>query len=105
MLLVETLLFTRRVGELLSEEEYRQLQLELASRPKSGDVIPGTGGVRKLRWGRGGKGKRGGVRVFYLHREREGRILLLNMIDKTRRGDLPAAELRKLRAAMEEELG
>ncbi len=102
--LIETPLFTRQVRALLTDEEYRSLQLSVAEHPETGDVIPGTGGIRKLRWRRLGRGKRGGVRVFYRHHEATGRIYLLHLIAKTQREDLTLIELRELGAAMKEEL-
>lgn len=65
MRFVETPVFTRAVTSLLSDEEYRQLQLALLIRPEQGALIRGSGGLRKLRWGAQGRGKRGGVRVIY----------------------------------------
>lgn len=59
---VETKLFTRLVQEYLSDDEYRALQQALLQDPEAGAVIPGAGGVRKLRWGIAGRGKRGGLR-------------------------------------------
>ncbi|MDP3768351.1 MAG: hypothetical protein Q8S13_10075, partial [Dehalococcoidia bacterium] len=63
MRFVETPVFTAAVTSLLSDEEYRQLQLALLIRPEQGALIRGSGGLRKLRWGARGRGKRGGVRV------------------------------------------
>ena len=65
---VETHLFTRLVQEYLSDGEYAQLQQTLMVDPRIGDVIPGSGGVRKMRWRVAGRGKRGGVRVIYFLR-------------------------------------
>ena len=65
MRFVETPVFTREVTELLSDDEYRSLQLALLFRPEQGPLIPKSGGLRKLRWKRGGGGKRGGLRVIY----------------------------------------
>jgi len=62
---VETPIFSRRADALLTRDERAELITTLASNPMAGDVIPGTGGVRKLRFGAGGRGKRGGVRVIY----------------------------------------
>jgi hypothetical protein len=100
-LLVETRQFTRRVTEQLSDEEYRALQLELAARPEAGVVIPGSGGLRKLRWGAGGSGKRGGVRVIYLYRKTSRRIYLVDLFAKNERADLTPRELKLLRQALE----
>ena len=65
---VETPLFTRLVGDYLDDDEYRALQRALAAHPEAGAVIPGSGGVRKIRWGAESRGKRGGVRVIYFVR-------------------------------------
>jgi hypothetical protein len=62
---VETRLFTRLVGEYLDDDEYLALQNALTANPEAGTVIPGAGGVRKLRWATRGRGKRGGVRIIY----------------------------------------
>lgn len=56
--------YIRRSEKLLTEEEHRDIVDYLAANPKAGDIMEGTGGVRKLRWGRQGRGKSGGVRVF-----------------------------------------
>ena len=66
MVIIETSIFTRRITELLSDDEYRELQATLVKRPKAGPVIPGSGGIRKLRWSASGRGKRGGVSVVVL---------------------------------------
>lgn len=65
MLFVETSIFTRQVTELLPDEEYKRLQEAQLLRPAAGDLIPGSGGLRKLRWRLADKGKRGGVRIIY----------------------------------------
>lgn len=71
---VETRLFTRLVSEYLSDDEYRELQVVLARDPEAGAVISESGGIRKLRWGLRGRGKRGGLRVIYYVRDRRGII-------------------------------
>ena len=65
MLLIETPTFTRQITGLLSDDEYSEFQSQLVANPKAGDVIPGSGGLRKIRWFRAGRGKRGGIRVIY----------------------------------------
>ena len=65
MVIIETSIFTKRVIELLEDDEYKELQLFLAANPESGDIIPGSQGLRKLRWKSQGKGKRGGSRIIY----------------------------------------
>ncbi len=65
MRFVETSIFSKQVKELLEDEEFRGLQLALLLRPEQGAVIPNSGGLRKIRWGAKGKGKRGGIRAIY----------------------------------------
>ena len=98
---VETPLFTRLVGEYLSDREYSELQQALAKDPERGSVIPGTGGVRKVRWGQPGRGKRGGVRVIYYVRDRKGVIWMLTIYGKSVRETIPAHILRKIREELE----
>ena len=82
MLFIETEIFTEDVKLLLDDDEYRKLQVFLAMQPDYGDLIQNTGGLRKIRWLAGGKGKRGGVRVIYFHHTREFEIRLLLSIAK-----------------------
>jgi len=79
---VETKLFTRLVQEYLSDDEYSKLQQALLSDPEAGAVIPGSGGVRKLRWSVAGRGKRGGIRVIYFLRTRQSQIWMLTLYAK-----------------------
>ena len=64
MLIGETAIFTRRIQALISDEQYRLLQLQLVAQPEVGKVIPQSGGLRKVRWSLSGQGKRGGIRVI-----------------------------------------
>ena len=97
MELIETSLFTKQVQAGLSDAEYRALQLYLILQPDVGDVIPGSGGLRKMRWGLAGRGKRGGARVIYYWKPAAGQIFLLLFYPKNVRTNLSLAELRTLR--------
>jgi len=95
--------FTRRLTSLLSEEEYRQLQLALLETPTLGKVIQDTGGLRKVRWGVAGRGKRGGVRVIYYWARARGEILMLFIYGKDEQDDLTADQRKQLKKALEAE--
>jgi hypothetical protein len=89
--------FTRHVYHYLSDEEYQGVQLHLLAQPDAGALIPGTGGCRKLRWGRDGRGKRGGVRIIYYWRRSEYQIWMLTIYAKNEIENLPSHFLRRLR--------
>lgn len=99
---VETPLFTRLVYDSLSDDEYLKLQQALVQNPEAGDVIPGSGGVRKLRWALRGQGKRGGLRVIYYVRTRQGVIWMLTLYAKNVAENIPAHVLRKIRQEIED---
>ncbi|HCM9561195.1 TPA: type II toxin-antitoxin system RelE/ParE family toxin [Enterobacter cloacae subsp. cloacae] len=90
MLFIETDIFTEDVKTLLDDDEYHKLQVFLATQPDYGDLIQNTGGLRKIRWLSGGRGKRGGVRVIYFHRTHEFEIRLLLIYRKGIKDDLSA---------------
>ena len=77
---VETSTFARRAEQLLSVEEYADLILYLALHPESGDVVPGTGGVRKVRFAAKGRGKSGGVRAIYYFFDEENPLYALRFM-------------------------
>ncbi|MEP0805694.1 MAG: type II toxin-antitoxin system RelE/ParE family toxin [Chloroflexota bacterium] len=103
MEIVETSIFTKRVLEIMDDEEYRLLQQALAIRPDWGVVIPGSGGLRKLRWNIPGRGKRGGARIIYYWAVQESVILLLFIFRKNERDDLTPAQIQSLRKIVHEE--
>jgi mRNA-degrading endonuclease RelE of RelBE toxin-antitoxin system len=99
MIFIETSFFTEDVKQLLSDEEYAKLQQHLASNPEAGDLIQGTGGLRKERWAAGGRGKSGGVRVIYYYVTADSQIRMLLIYKKGVQDTLTAkqkATLRKL---------
>ena len=93
---VETKPFSRRADELLQPEERLDLIAYLAANPLAGDVIVGTGGIRKLRWKAKGKGKSGGVRVIYYTYDEVQPIFALLIYGKNEADDLTADEKRTL---------
>jgi hypothetical protein len=100
---LETSAFTARIERLLGDEAYRALQAHLVRQPTSGDVIAGTGGLRKLRWGTQGRGKRGGIRVIYFWHPISRRMLMLFAFAKNEASDLTAEQRRVLRRIVEAE--
>ncbi len=93
---VETRLFTSLVHRYLSDDEYSALQQALTENPDAGDVIRASGGVRKLRWGVSGRGKRGGIRVIYYLRSRQGEIWMLTLYAKNEAESIPGHILKKI---------
>lgn len=102
---IETPIFTRQVLELFSDGEYQELQLSLATRPDQGNIIKGSGGLRKVRVAAKGRGKSGGVRVIYYWLTAREQIYLLLAYSKNYKDDLSTEELALLRALVEKELG
>ncbi len=94
---IETKLFRRLVQEYLSDDEYAKLQQALLTDPEAGAVIPGSGGIRKLRWGVAGRGKRGGIRVIYFLRTRQGQIWMLTLYPKNVAENIPTHVLKQIK--------
>ena len=100
LIFVETSLFEKHLPRYLADEEYSRLQVALRRNPKLGVLIPGSGGLRKLRWRREGTGKRGGVRIIYAVR-RTHEIWLLTIYSKSDVADIRAPLLRAIKREME----
>jgi hypothetical protein len=94
---VETPEFIARAKTLLDEEERGALISYLAANPTAGDLIPGTGGVRKLRWALAGRGKRGGARVIHFFHGPQLPLFALTMFAKNERVDLTQDERNEFR--------
>ena len=103
VLIVETPVFTRRVLKLMSDEDYRALQQTLVVDPERGAIIRHSGGLRKVRWARAGRGKRGGVRAIYYWARAREILLMLLVYGKNEQDDLTPEQLRILRALVEKE--
>jgi hypothetical protein len=101
MLFIETFIFTKEIKGLLSDELYRKLQLALMLRPEAGDLIKGSGGLRKVRWNLPGHGKRGALRVIYYF-DPPAVIYMLLPYRKNDQEDLTTEQIKILRAVVKE---
>ena len=101
MIFIETSIFTKEIKRLLPDEEYRGLQGALLLRPDVGDLIRGSGGLRKIRWNLPGKGKRGSLRVIY-YWETPDVIFMLLPYAKTEQEDLSPTQLKILSSLVKE---
>lgn len=94
---IETPFFTKALSRYLEDEEYAKLQNFLNGQPEAGIIVSGSGGVRKLRWGSEGRGKRGGLRVIYYLRSARGELWMLTIYGKNVRENIPAHILKKMK--------
>jgi mRNA-degrading endonuclease RelE of RelBE toxin-antitoxin system len=98
---IESPLFSKLIESYLKDEEYAAFQWDLALHPEKGDLIKGSGGLRKIRWLGKGRGKSGGVRIIYYYKNREGQIWLLTIYSKNEDENIPISILKKIK----EEIG
>jgi mRNA-degrading endonuclease RelE of RelBE toxin-antitoxin system len=96
MVFIETTIFTKLLHGYLTEDEYFALQDFLLQHPESGDLVPGSGGVRKIRWGLANKGKRGGVRVIYYWKKQADQIWMLTIYSKNEISNIPGHVLKRI---------
>ena len=104
MKFIETPIFTETVQALLEDDEYKSLQVALLLRPEQGSIIPGSGGLRKVRWASKGKGKRGGLRVIYYWDKKTEPFYMLFVYSKSKKDDLSQDQLQILSQLVREEL-
>lgn len=97
MEIIETPIFTKRIKDVLSDNEYRGLQWTLVINPEAGAVIPGGGGLRKLRWAVPGKGKSGGLRIIYYWYTSDEKIYMLFAYKKSGQEDLTSKQIAILK--------
>jgi hypothetical protein len=98
---VETSYFTKQLSQLLSDDEYAMFQGYMVANPRAGDVIQGTGGLRKVRWAAGGAGKRAGARVIYFYAAAQSQIRLLLIYKKGVQDDLTADQKKALKSIID----
>ena len=103
MEIVETTVFTRRIDRILDAESYRLLQLHLLQHPDAGDIIRGSGGLRKIRWAPKGSGKSGAARVIYYWAVDDETILMLFAFGKNEQSDLTTHQLKQLADVVNQE--
>jgi mRNA-degrading endonuclease RelE of RelBE toxin-antitoxin system len=103
---IEAPAFTRHLSDYLADDEYREVQKELATNPELGDLMPGTGGFRKMRCRdpRRSKGRRSGLRIIYYYFPTDRQISLMTLYDKDEASDLTPKQKRALKSAIETEL-
>ncbi|WP_422140078.1 type II toxin-antitoxin system RelE/ParE family toxin [Endozoicomonas sp. ALC020] len=101
MVIIETAVFTRRIKELMSDEEYKLLQESLVNRPDAGAIIQASGGLRKLRWKLEGRGKSGGVRIIYYWVTADDQIYMLYAYPKNEQEELTADQKKMLKKMVE----
>ncbi len=94
-------MFSRKASAVWSALEREDFTVHIARNPFSGDTVPGSGGFRKVRWGKEGKGKRGGVRVIYFFQSATDQVWLLKMYGKNERENIPAHELKQIKEAID----
>ncbi len=97
MIIIETNIFTRLIKKLMTDDEYRKLQEVLIKTPDAGDIIKGSGGLRKIRWKLQGSGKSGGVRVIYYWVVKDDHIRMLYVYPKGKQADITTEQVRNLK--------
>ena len=100
---IESSIFERVLPAYLDDDEYSELQQYLIQNPEAGEVVPGSGGLRKVRWARPGAGKRGGLRIIYFVRHRPNEFWMLTLYAKAKRENIPAHILKQLLEAFRDE--
>lgn len=97
MVIIETSIFSKRIKELISDDSYRELQNTLVAYPESGALIRGSGGLRKIRWVVGGRGKQGGIRVIYYWATNNNQLYMLMAYAKNELDNLSKEQLAILK--------
>jgi hypothetical protein len=101
MIIIETPIFTKLITGLMSDDEYKELQEALVTRPEMGALIKNSGGLRKVRWSLEGRGKSGGVRVIYYWMSADDQLYMLLAYPKNEQVNLTDAQVSALRKIVE----
>jgi len=101
MVIIETPIFTKLIQQLMSDDEYKNLQEALVTRPDRGAVIKNSGGLRKVRWALEGRGKSGGVRVIYYWMTQDDQLYMLFAFPKNAQENLTDVQTKQLRQLVE----
>ncbi len=101
MVIVETPIFTKLISEIMSDDEYKELQEALVIKPDLGVLIKNSGGLRKVRWSVDGRGKRGGVRVIYYWMTDNEQLYMMYIFPKSTQENLTDAQTKALRQIVE----
>lgn len=96
MVFIETTIFTKILPNYLTDDEYQALQVYLMEHPDTGDIVKGSGGVRKVRWAIGNKGKSGGVRVIYYWKDLYNEMWMLTMYSKSEKASIASHLLKQI---------
>ncbi|QUX93230.1 hypothetical protein CYL31_18310 [Marinomonas sp. A3A] len=101
MVIVETPIFTKLINEIMSDDEYKELQEALVIKPDLGVLIKNSGGLRKIRWSVDGRGKRGGVRIIYYWMTENEQLYMMYIFPKSTQENLTDAQTKALRQIVE----
>ena len=100
---IETPVYTHKVDGILTADEREAVAAFISANPMTGSVVRGSGGVRKVRWAKQGRGKSGGARIIYYNRLANGEIWLLTIYAKGDRSTIPAHELRLIKETIDDD--
>ncbi|GAC40165.1 type II toxin-antitoxin system RelE/ParE family toxin [Paraglaciecola psychrophila] len=103
MIFIETSIFTKILPNYFSDDDYRGLQSYFLQKPDAGDIVGGSGGVRKVRWAVSGRGKSGGIRAIYYWKKSEHEIWMLTMYSKSERATISGNVLKQIAEAIDHE--
>lgn len=98
---IETSIFTKQITELLNDDSYASLQTYLSQNPEIGELIQGTGGVRKMRWALSGTGKSGGVRIIYYFLNEHDILYMLSVYAKSDQVNISDKDKQRLKLVIQ----